>query len=305
MFLFGCGHQFDIEDPDLPNIGRTPDSTVYLVGNGTYWINGVYGTYMGSGNGFANSISYTGSKLLIGGQTKGKNVMWRIDEAISVDTVSSGFGLLVASQDNKLFRVWYDNIDQRFMVSRNGTETAMERGHPCAITILNDDVYSAGYSYDTTRTHALVWKNSNIIFKATEVSLANSIFIHNGDVYTGGLLGRYSKDSTIACYWKNGQVVKLSEQLENTQVTSLFVTNDHVYAAGIVNYQATVWIDGIATTLSNSSYSLANSIFVFESDVYVAGLDDKGSAIWKNGERHEIEKQWVNQKIQFVTVVKN
>ncbi len=66
-----------------------------------------------------------------------------------------------------------------------------------------------------------------------------------------------------------------------------------MYAAGYQedassNYTATIWKNGVATTLTGSSvYSAAFSVFVSGTDEYVAGFVQTGTnevaTIWKNG----------------------
>lgn len=67
-------------------------------------------------------------------------------------------------------------------------------------------------------------------------------------------------------------------------------TNSDVYIVGIVNNKATLWKNGVATTLAASSAKTTGySVYVYGTDVYVAGYgtdvnNGNGVAIlWKNG----------------------
>jgi hypothetical protein len=55
-----------------------------------------------------------------------------------------------------------------------------------------------------------------------------------------------------------------------------------VYVVGKVGSAATLWKNGVPTTLSYNA--VASSVFVSGSDVYVAGQVDNYAALWKNGE---------------------
>lgn len=84
-------------------------------------------------------------------------------------------------------------------------------------------------------------------------------------------------------------------------------TTSDVYMAGIVNNKATLWKNGVATTLSSTSQkSYAYSVYVNGPDVYVAGYgtdanNANGVAIlWKNGSANIL--QAANPDAQAVSV---
>jgi hypothetical protein len=87
---------------------------------------------------------------------------------------------------------------------------------------------------------------------------------------------------------------------------SVFVTDAHVYVAGMMDDQAVYWKDGEAVALTNSgTYSMANSIFVKGTDVHVGGYQNGHPAYWKNDVRQNIPHQDEFGQIKFVVVGSN
>jgi len=144
-----------------------------------------------------------------------------------------------------------------------------------------------------------------VIFRESVNSYANTIFIHEDDIYLGGHRNQYPSLNVIACYWKNGERFTLSEESQDAEVKSLFVTDKYVYAAGVIDGQAAYWKNGVATILSNIKSSAANSISVLGTDVYVAGREDGFPAVWKNGLKQNIPNQDKPGEIKVVVAVSN
>lgn len=104
----------------------------------------------------------------------------------------------------------------------------------------------------------------------------------------------------------NGQCFKLTQENQDAEVRSLFVTDTNIYAAGVINDQAVCWKDGVVTFLSSGGISSkANSISVLETDVYVAGQEDKYTSVWKNSVKQNIPNQDKQGEIKVVVVVSN
>lgn len=311
LCLFGCSN----EGPN-PVGERTPDSTVRLAGIagvGSYWKNGVHTALSNASQVF--SMSVDGSLVLIGGSlTGGQDVIWQNGEETPVDGGPGGV-TLVASRDNNIFGVWATTGG--WVIYKNGTTTPISRtGWPTAMALLGDDVYIAGTSQGNDHpwgtafypldTYAQCWKNGQVIFRDSVHTYATSIFIHQDDIYMGGHLNHYPSLDRIACYWKNGQRFKLTEENQDAEVTSLFVTDTHVYAAGMINDEAVYWKDGDVINLSTSvANSIAYSISVLGTDVYVAGREDKYPAVWKNGLKQIIPNQDKQGEIKAVVAVSN
>jgi hypothetical protein len=308
--VFGCSNN----DPG-PVTSSTPDSTIHLAGIasvGSYWKNGIYSAVGNDGEVQVQSMSVDGSSVLISGFVccaDARNVIWQNGKEIVVG--HSGQGMtLVASRGDDVFSV----VEGRLY--KNGTTTEMDKvGWPTAMALLGDDIYSSGASqgndypweespFYPLDTYAICWKNEQEFFRETENSNANTIFIHEGDIYLGGHLNHYPSLDKIACYWKNGQRFALTDETQDAEVRSLFITDEHIYAAGVLNDQAVYWQDGVATTLSHAK-SVANSISILGTDVYVAGQEDVYPAVWKNGVRQSIPNQDKLGEIKVVVAVSN
>jgi hypothetical protein len=321
LCLFSC---------DDEPVSTTADGTVHLAGfvenpgasgEGTlasYWKDGVY-TALGSSeiSSQVGSLSVDGSSVLIGGVKYGDNtpsaaLIWRDGRETVIEGV---FGKpMIASRNNKLFGVWLDATG--WVCHKNGTsqpiiDTAYDVG-PMAMTLLGDDVYISGYSAGavlsptgTAIQHAQYWKNGQLMFRETEVSNALSIFTHDNDIYMAGILYPPGGLTSVACFWKNGQRVNLTDGSGIAMAKSVFVTDNHVYVAGMINDQAVYWKDGNAITLTTGSNSMANAVFVQEDDVHIGGYENGHPAYWKNDVRQEIANQNKLGQIRFLVVGSN
>ncbi len=112
-------------------------------------------------------------------------------------------------------------------------------------------------------------------------------------VYAGG----YERNGNIqtAKYWKNGVATLLTNGTFTSQVNSIFIAGNDIYAAGLeLNASNKVvgkyWKNGGAVNLTDGITSAAlNSIIVVGSDVYAAGYQVTSSGsnsfarYWKNG----------------------
>jgi hypothetical protein len=313
LCLFGCNN----ESPRPVDV--TPDSIIHLAGNAggagaSYWKNGVHTSLNGNGSSGVNSMWLDGSSVLIGGYGDHQDVIWQNGNKTVVDGEHTGGITLVASRNNNLFAAW--NRPAGWVLSRNGFITPITAGWPTAMGILEDEAYIAsntpgnehpwGSAFYSMDTYAQYCKNDQVIFKEDSNSYANAIFIHNSDIYMGGHLNHYPSLDRIACYWKNGQRVTLTDVSQDAEVRSLFVNATNVYAAGMINDRAVYWKDGVAVNLSNGlTNSVANSISVLGTDVYVAGRDGKYPAVWKNGVKQNIPNQEKQGEIKVVIAVSN
>jgi hypothetical protein len=87
---------------------------------------------------------------------------------------------------------------------------------------------------------------------------------------------------------------------------SVFLSDTHVYASGMIDNQAVYWKDGEVTYLTTEgAFSMANSIFVHGSDLHVAGHEHGHPAYWKNNVRQDIPNQDKLGQILFVVVGAN
>ena len=197
----------------------------------------------------------------------------------------------------------------------------------CGSVSLNNnvpvDVYVGGESFISTTNVpvAVYWKNGEMIPLSTkywkenekkpqytiEMSRVSSIFVSSNEVYAGGYYKAYdlshmnpysvSMDDyaiNVACYWKNGKLVSLTYSKYGSEVNSIFVSGNDVYAGGYIHGKDAAlggyWKNGKWVGLSNAKYgSMVRSIFVSSNDVYVSGWISNSNGIvipcyWKNGE---------------------
>jgi hypothetical protein len=314
LCFLGCSN----EDP------APIDSTVHLAGYlgvpdlvvGCYWKDGTYTSLTDDGYSRANSLYIDGSTVLIGGYKWGsppQSVIWQNGVEKAIEGASGG-DVLIASRNANLFGVWYTLTGPVFY--KDGTtQPIIDTAYniwPTALALLGNDMYISGCSsyHDGTKPdspteqHAQCWKNSQLIFREIEQSNALSIFIHHNDVYMAGYSENIVSPGNNACYWKNGQRVNLPGV--HALAKSVFVTDSHVYASGVIDGQAVYWKDGVATTLTDGGQSsMAHSIFVQGADVHVAGNEHGYPAYWKNDVKQDIANQNERGNINFVVVGSN
>jgi hypothetical protein len=115
------------------------------------------------------------------------------------------------------------------------------------------------------------------------------------DVYVAGSVN--IQNSTIATYWKNGQLNKLPGESNECVANAIILDGKDLYLAGYVTmpgntyskYVAAYWKNGVKINLPDSALdSKANAIAVSGSDIYVAGYRMFSSSqltatYWKNG----------------------
>jgi hypothetical protein len=318
--LFSCSE--DVKSPASTNVhlvgyvanpGRPKEGIIAC-----YWKDTVYtaltSTMMYSSPG---SLYVDGSSVLIGGVTAvsgmpPQSVIWKNGTETVIDGATSR--PLIASHNGNLFGVWRETTG--WVYNKNGdsqsmTDTAFTFA-PTSITLLRDDIFISGYSSghpsaqtDSPPDHAQYWKNGNLIFRENEASSGLSISTHQNDIYMAGYLYDNDNATSTACYWKNGQRVNLTDGSDVATATSVFATDSHVYAAGIINDQAVYWKDGEATILTTGHYSMANAIYVQGEDVHIAGYQNGYPAYWKNGVRQHIANQETQGQVLYMVVGEN
>lgn len=176
-----------------------------------------------------------------------------------------------------------------------------------SLVVSSNDTYMVGWE---SVINAAYWKNENRIaltaaYSPTALNIratASSITVSGNDVYVSGYhseqlssAGVWSK--VFATYWKNGNVVKLTDGSKDANATFIAVSGTDVYVTGVedngaVN-KAMYWKNGTLVTLTDGSTdAVANSIAISGTDVYVAGTQWDGAVI--NGVREGVAKYWKN-----------
>jgi hypothetical protein len=166
------------------------------------------------------------------------------------------------------------------------------------IAVNGTDIYVTGtLNVPGNLSVAACWKNGVVQFlgdtTAGAGSEAGAIAINNGDIYIAGQTFANSLGTSVAAYWKNGKIIQLPNDSSYSYASGIAVNGTRVYLAG---YQektesATLWNNGMITTLSNDGYKIgsAGSIALDGADVYVGGGLSNGTTAsevtvyWKNG----------------------
>ncbi len=134
---------------------------------------------------------------------------------------------------------------------------------------------------------ATLWKNGEII-EQKERSSFKSVFVFGNDVYIGG--GDFISGDYYARLWKNGAKMNIQGATNRSEIESIYVDGDQVYAVGFEenssgDTEAKVWKNGVVNTIGNGGYGIgtesAESLFVHNNDVYVV-TNDESSYLWKN-----------------------
>ena len=185
-----------------------------------------------------------------------------------------------------------------------------------AIAVSGNDVYVAGIGitgniYTGPQKYiAKYWKNSQpvILTDGTNSAQTWSIAVAGNDAFVAGMEwnGRSYQDAdgnpnkkSVAKYWKNSQPVILSDGTNDAWTTSIAVSGNDVYVAGMEwngkSYQdangyllkksiAKYWKNGNPVNLTDGTEdAVARSIAVSGTDVYVVGMENGYATYWKNG----------------------
>jgi len=199
----------------------------------------------------------------------------------------------------------------RAVIWKNGQYTALPHGSDKdwaeAVSVFvsdNGDVYAAGReaSYDGNYeyTFPVLWRNNvkqNLTLSSSYgYGEARSVFVSGSNVYVGG----YEESSSgwwSPRVWRDGQPQQLNDMGREGAISSVYVRNNTVYAAGSLyndttyaSYTATLWTNGSVQTLvplSGATASAAMSVCVSQSgDVFVAGYSlingNEVATIWEN-----------------------
>lgn len=118
------------------------------------------------------------------------------------------------------------------------------------------------------------------------------------DIYVGGFYEAPGSRNAVATYWKNGTPVTLGDNNTESEVLSMFVAGDQVFATGTYGAKAVYWLNGQKNVLTadEGCFGSAVDIVVVGNDVYIAGYErvytgygkmyssfKDYARLWKNG----------------------
>ena len=204
------------------------------------------------------------------------------------------------------------------------------------------EFYYAGYSYnqsyqEANRKAILSIGDSIVQLSPNNRSDATAIYVHNSDVHITGYQHN-GTDKKRVVYWKNSQIMHLSDAFEYNKGTAIFADNANVYVAGTVYeifehqgekrnvpYQY-VWVNGtFKQKYGAMEFSGINYFAPYNGKLYMAGQFAQRATLWNensmetlssnasgadyikviNGDTYVIGWEGVNIETDAVSVWKN
>jgi hypothetical protein len=233
------------------------------VDTATYWKNGApVALSNGTSNAHASSIILSGSDIYVTGD---------MDEGMNNAAV-----------------YW---VNGKLVTLTNGMSDAFAS----SVVVSGGNVYVGGYITSVTGKYVgMYWENGKPfpITDSTKNAYVYGIAFSGSDLYLAGFEDENANGfgNTVATYWINDSIFSLTDGTNEAQATAIAVSGTDVYVVGFLyngnSSQATLWKDGVATTLNDitgSPATYASSIFISGSDVYIAGEGGSGALYWKNG----------------------
>jgi hypothetical protein len=168
------------------------------------------------------------------------------------------------------------------------------------------DVYITGIYVENGKFRACVWKNGQLSLLSVPANSLNSegrsVRVVGNDVYVAGAEVESSNNGQLnkAVYWKNGQMVSLTNGDFPARAYSIAVQGSDVYVCGTkgnnqLTKSAMYWKNGTEIKLTDGTKeSEANDIAIKNGDVYVCGMESNSviqgtgstyqAKLWKNGQ---------------------
>lgn len=260
------------------NVNNNPNGPlVYISGYGQhapfYWKNGVI-TYlpMKSPAGFAiaSSIFVSDSNVYLAGTDYSGNAINAVYWNNGIEYTLTDLPEVIRSFTSSIFVSGTDVYVSGYELTKDSLGTAVywKNGVPVNLTPVVPP-------YPTPPTPPVITIGRYLL---SGYAMASSIYVSNGDIYVGGY-NQFFK----AAYWKNGLVTQLADTNLISNVSSMFISGNDIYAAGWLTDSAVYWKNGMVTYLYDGLPSQAFSIFVSGNDVYVSGGEDGVARYWKNG----------------------
>lgn len=196
-----------------------------------------------------------------------------------------------------------DKTDNTFTLSAEANKESDDRG-PITVTVKAGkeavvitvrqlarnlpatDVYVVGVdNLSMDSGTAVYWKNGERFVLQPDAG-AMGITISDNDIYITGAI--ISNMNMKPVYWKNGELVNLysmGNYYYGGKGTSIVVSGDYIYVAGIDNGQIVYWENGQRTVLCNEAHGTPIGIALSGTDVYVTGTSHSlpmTARYWKN-----------------------
>jgi hypothetical protein len=221
------------------------------------------------------------------------------ERQLITDNASFSPQIFVSQNDVYLVGTWEleDMYTNTTTLWKNGVFSKISGILPSSVFVSDDNLYIVGWSGCNHYPEATAWYNNRSHFLRDNSSggnsHANSIYVHQNNVYVAGTTGFADYDDIDyelnskprATLWVNGVPQTLSNQ--NSGAIEVIVDDKFVYVLGYTNVPHTetgsivLWKNGeehvIFTEMSQPA------MYVFHGDVYIVGNQTGKTVLWKNG----------------------
>ena len=237
--------------------------------------------------------------------------LWSCKKELSHSSLAQKVDVYVAGfvdSPNKIHPVYWKNGN---LVQLSLTSSGVIKGWASSIAVSGNDVYVAGYrthfSFNRSPTiDGMFWKNGVEIPFDLNVNGPSSlpcVIVSGNDVYVVVQEDVWG-NGEVAHYWKNGNLVELTDGSNGSTASSIVISGSDVYVAGIgyggVSANGSsievgeYWKNGTPVVLSDATTDVeTSSIAVSGGNVYVAATQYDISSI--NGVGNGIAKYWKNK----------
>lgn len=270
----------------------------------------------GSQSASGGNISYIPDVFVAGYQNTGAFELatyWKNGNPVTLSTNQSALSSMFIN-GNDVFAAGYERINNLKLANywKNGIKTTVGVNESAAnaISVIGNDVYLGGWEIINGFDLPRFWKNgvgTTIYFTDAVLSTVitgngscTGVYASGSNVYAVGS-ARTSQGTFMPWECTNGVIPGniVPNNYKHSFANAVCINGNDKYVAGCQNNpttglaMATVWKNGVSTTLTtgDTSVAVATAVYVAGSDVYVAGYDQEdyyhgGAAFakyWKNG----------------------
>lgn len=250
-----------------------------------FWKNGTpFFLPSGTRNAYTSSITISGNDVYVAGAEDGTAEAvpmspsvakyWKNGEEVIL-TPGWANSIFVIGGDVYVAGVGYNGTGLVATYWKNGVPAKLGDGttdsHAYGIVVSGGDVYVVG----TEGNEVKYWKNGiDVVLPGGHY--ANSIAVSGNDVYVSGGAEIYGimESHSVAVYWKNANMVRLSNDSDISNASAIAVLDNNVYVAGRFRktipaflrgepFLAASWTNGAAEPITDGKEdAFANSIFI-------------------------------------------